>query len=151
MISKIKKYGFIILVLSISLLLSEFSIKNIFLASSPKLNPLFAHNTINKIKNVGSSVSGRLASIQINLSLFNSRETKIKNSEEIKTKIAEIITRPTNKLTKGVYADENNIVVVANEVDYMEYLFIIKGKEVKIKVPKGMTKPTQEDVEGYYE
>ena len=37
-----------------------------------------------------------------------------------------------------------------NEIEYLEYTFNVKGKEIKVKVPKNQSPPSQEVIEDIY-
>lgn len=61
---------------------------------------------------------------------------------------------PLEQLNKGVYArtekNYSQTVIKINEIEWIEYTFTIKGKEVKIQVPRGQQPPTQELLEKVY-
>lgn len=173
-----KKYLKIFLLLGVAYIISEFSINNVFLVNSPRLNPFFARNMVNKINNSWSKTGNFVASLNpfssLNFRLFNNQglsnrqnlqpssisgfQPSVQMIANVKNSPQEIINAlalPLTKVSSGVYAGENDGVKIyevrLNEVEYLEYTFTIKGKEIKIKVPKGQTPPSQEIVESFYE
>jgi hypothetical protein len=108
----------------------------VFVANSPQVRPHLGTYMANQVKSaIGDSKVG-LAS------LFNLLpEQKLKNL-------------PLDSIAKGVYAKSNQTnsytLIKDNEVEWREYTFIIKGKEVKIKVPQGQQPPPQELLEKIY-
>ena len=74
-----------------------------------------------------------------------------RNKLNIKDELKDV---PLNTLAKGVYAkDKKNIsyiLIKDNEVEWIEYKFQLKGKEMIIKVPKGDKPPSQELLEKLY-
>jgi hypothetical protein len=132
------KYFKLFLILLISLFLSNFFIKNFFLANSPNIKP-------NLSKYLAKKFFGQ----------FNKQnETK----QEIYSENSLIYNKIYNAfipLKKGVYAtdlDGGEYILINNdEVDWIEYTFYIKGKQIKIKVPNGEQRPPQEIIEKIYE
>lgn len=57
-------------------------------------------------------------------------------------------------ISKGIYAQDLNkgtyILIKENEVEWIEYTFNIKGKKIKIKVPKGEPPPEEKLLEQIY-
>lgn len=156
-----KKYFKIFLLLGAAFLVSDFGINNVFLAKSPKLNPFFAQNMIAKVNNSWSKTGNLIASLNpfSNLNFQPSSSTSdsqaIASVNNVPREIVDALTAPLTKVGQGVYAGERNNIHVyeirSDEIDYLEYTFIIKGKEIKIKVPKDQQPPTQEVVESFYE
>ena len=56
-----KKYLKIFLLLGAAYIISYFSIKNIFLAESPRINPFFAQNMMAKVNNFWSKTTNFIA------------------------------------------------------------------------------------------
>jgi len=58
---------------------------------------------------------------------------------------------PSIPVSKGVYAKQKGNVVYTeiklNEIEMIEYTFTVKGKEIKIRVPKGQSPPTKDFLE----
>lgn len=146
----------VFIVLLCSFLISDISIKNVFLAQSPKVNPMFVPNTIAKVKNSWSKTGNFIASInlfpKINKTDFNQTNYPQPNSFALtKSQFNEILKTPLKQVSQGVYAGESGETKVyevrVGEIDYLEYTFNINGKEVKVKVPKNQEAPSQQEVE----
>jgi hypothetical protein len=160
----------IVLVMVISYLISNFSIKNVFIAESPKLNPFFVTNTIARVNNFWSKTGNFIASINLfpKFNLFNKTNQTAYNSTNnnqnmnntayqpnsltlSKAQINSMIETPLKKISKGIYAGENDGYKVykinTDELGYITYTFTIEGKEVKFKVPSDQQAPSQEEVE----
>ena len=123
------KYLKIFFLLSVAYIISNFFIKNIFLANSPKLNPFFVQNMFAK-------------------------KTITPNNNTYSQNIEEALNVPLKKVSQGVYAGEKNNIKVfeirTGELEYLEYTFKVNGKEVKIKVPKGQEAPSPEVMDVLY-
>jgi hypothetical protein len=132
---KNKKFLFsTITALFISFLISDFSIKNLFLANSPKINPFF-------VRNINSKFEKNLAflnNFKKNISMNFDREKNI----------------TFKQISQGVKAAETSegtiVKIDSSKIDWLEYTFNINGKEIKIKVPKDQQPPSQEVVEALY-
>jgi len=137
-----KNYFKFFLAIFSGILFSNFLIKNVFIANSPKIRPnldkYFAKKFIPKD--------------------FNQKSEK-KDADIIKAKNNALIFTQINKnnfvpISKGVYANYlekgNYILIKENEVEWIMYTFNINGKEVKIKVPKGEPTPNQKVLEVLY-
>lgn len=184
------KYLKILFLLTIAYFISEFSIKNIFLANSPEFNPNAGEEMLAKANFYWSKSTSMLAFSNIfpastntsgnnnngssnnNLAKNNTSNSQINNwfqpknptiiptngptnnGGSISDDIKEALTASLSKVTQGVYAGEKNDVKVyevrTNEIEYLEYVFNINGKEIKIKVPKDQTKPTQAEMEALF-
>jgi len=91
-----------------------------------------------------------------------STELFVENTPEVRTDIAsraqgrvmaligsnvkeKLKDKPLVPLTKGIYAKENNEVryteMKLDEIEMVEYVFNVNGKEIKIHVPKGQNPP----------
>lgn len=146
--------------LGVAYLVTGFSIDNVFLAQTPKLNPFFVQKTLAQIQSAWSRTKSTIA--------FNNpfRQRSTTGGEEIPSmdgsqqtitiqqQVAEALTTPLTQLSQGVYAGEENDIKVfevrIGEMEYLEYTFNIKGKEVKIKVPKGQQPPPESVLETIY-
>ncbi len=169
----LKKYLKLLLILTISFIISDFSIKNLFLAQSPKFNPFFVSNTIAKVNNFWLKTKNFIASInffprinfqntsnitnnQITNNQLNNQQNNFQpnNFAFSESQINDILKAPLKKVSQGVYAGEKNgykiYEIRTGEIEYIEYTFNVNGKEVKIKVPKGEEPPSQEVVEALY-
>ncbi len=173
-----KKYLKIFLLLGAAYIISYFSIKNIFLAESPRINPFFAQNMMAKVNNFWSKTTNFIAfksarnnglNNQSNKpsTINNSNNFNFQNQAKTPTVIPVVVQRnnlpqdvldalqaPLTKVSQGVYAGEKNDIKVieirTDEIDYLEYTFTVNGKEIKIKVPKGIEPPSQGVVESLY-
>lgn len=58
------------------------------------------------------------------------------------------------KIYQGVYAITTNqysgIEVRENEVEWIPYTYVVNEKEIKLRVPKGMTPPSQKEMDLVY-
>lgn len=155
----------IFLILIASFIISSFSINNIFLAKSPKINPFFAQNLIAKVKSFQSTTANFFAFKNIfpknkNFSNNNSAQKSTSsqpvafNLNNAPEEVIKALDTPLKKVSQGVYAGEKNNIQVyevrMNEIDYLEYKFNVNGKEVKIKVPKDQQPPSQETIEAIF-
>lgn len=154
------RYLRIVVVLIIAYLISDTSVKNVFLGQSPKIDPLLVSKLAVKVNNFWSRSTNFIASIK----LFPGSTTpptksptagqQENNFAFTGNQIEEILQAPLKKVSSGVYAGEKNNVQVyevrSNEIDYLEYTFTVNGKEIKIKVPKDQQPPSQDVVEALY-
>jgi hypothetical protein len=151
------KYVKLVFVFGVAYLISNFSIKNVFLGNSPRINPYAGQNMIAKATNLWSKTTSLIA---FKNPFTNSSSTGFQNgglnqaSTSISSDVAEALNTPLSKVSQGVYAGEKNDVKVfevrIGEIEYLEYTFNIKGKEIKIKVPKGQDPPSQQVLEAVY-
>ncbi|MCS6956539.1 MAG: hypothetical protein NZM02_01680, partial [Patescibacteria group bacterium] len=136
----------------------------IFLANSPRINPFFTQNTIAKINNFFAKTKTFFV-----FDFFQRKDNqqKIKQQDnftrqqfsnqgfslnETPQEIKEVISKaPMKKIAPGVYAGEYKgyqvSTIKTNEMEFLEYIFNIRGKKIKIKVPKGQDPPNQKTVE----
>lgn len=169
-----KKYFKLIIVLGVAFILSNFLSKNLFLANSPKINPFAYSNMIVKAKNIWSKTNNFFASIKINnisfqsanknnfslnrqpnssgwgLSPVNEFNTeKIINS--LPNNVVNLLSLPLTKISQGIYAGEKDNVQITEfrtgEIEFIEYLFNVNGKVIKIKIPKDQQVPTQKEID----
>ncbi len=146
----------IITLIVIAYIVSVIAIKNIFLASSPKINPHFAQNLITNINFYWSKTSNFFAFKKqvIPTTQPVAQKSDIIKINSLSVEIKEALNTPLSKVSKGIYAGEKNDYKVfefkTGEIEYLEYIFNIKGKEIKIKVPKGLEPPSQQVVEELY-
>lgn len=149
------KYLKIVLLLGAAFIISDFSIKNVFLANSPSINPYAGQNMMAKVSSLWSNT--KLNLIALSGGLFNFSGTAGNSSGLIKDlpqKTLDAMNAPLKKVSQGVYAGERNNIQVyeirSNEINYLVYTFTINGKEVKIKVPKDQQPPSQAQMEALY-
>ncbi len=154
------KYLKLFLVLGVAFAISNFSIKNVFIAESPKLNPFFTQNMMAKVNSLRLKTTNFIASINFNQkksstdqvnNFNNSKPTSFTLTQQ---QITDALKAPLKKVSQGVYAGETDNIQVyeirSNEIDYLEYTFNVNGKEIKIKVPKDQQPPSQETVDALY-
>lgn len=150
----LNKYLKIGLILGTAFVLSNFSIKNVFLADSPKINPNVGKNMIAKIDNFWSKTSSLIAFNGGLFNFFGSTYNSTGLIKDLPAKTLDALNAPLHKVSQGVYAGEKNDIQVieirSNEIDYLEYTFNVNGKEIKIKVPKDQQPPSQEVMEGLF-
>jgi hypothetical protein len=139
----LKKYFLISTIFLISFLISNFLIKNLFLANSPRINPFFVNNMKVKIKNY----------LSINFNDFNNYKNNkiVDDKESFGLKIA---TTPLKKISRGTYAGEIDGIhvtkIVMDELEYNQYIFNVDGRQIKVKIPKGEPTPNQKVLEALY-
>jgi hypothetical protein len=140
------KYLKIVLLLGVAFVISDFSVKNVFLANSPKINPYAGQNMIAKINSTWSKATSLVA--------FKNPNKSSGLIEDLPKTTLDAMKAPLNKISQGVYAGERNNIQVyeikSNEIEYLVYTFTINGKETKIKVPKDQQPPSQEQMEALY-
>ncbi|HLL60887.1 MAG TPA: hypothetical protein VK338_04175 [Candidatus Nitrosocosmicus sp.] len=133
-----KTYIKILIALVFAYFIGSFVNNEIFIADSPTVRPNLRGHFIAKIDSFAEKRAPFLAKWIYN---FKTSEEKLANT-------------PFTVLTKGVYAKSaTNIAYIEykkDEIDWLEYTFIVKGKEVKINVPKGQNPPSQEIVENFH-
>jgi hypothetical protein len=160
------KYLKIFLLLGVAYIISYFSIKNIFLAESPRVNPFFVQNLIADASNFWNKSTSFFAfknTVPANNNFSNNYPTQAwaasspiiaTNLNNAPKDVISALSAPLNKISQGVYAGEKNdykvFEVKTGELEYLEYTFNVNGKEVKIKVPKGQDPPSQNVVNEIY-
>jgi hypothetical protein len=131
------------LAIFLSIIFSNFLIKNVFIANSPKIRPNLDYYLAQKFfpKDLFNKISKR----------NNVNNAQFQNKGLIFSQINKNNFIPINK---GVYATDlkkgNYILIKENEVEWVIYTFSINGKEIKIKVPKGEPTPNQKVLEALY-
>lgn len=157
--NSMKKYLKLFLILGTAFIISDYSIKNVFLAQSPKFNPYFAQNTLARASSFWSKSTNLVASINLfpknDPSNINNQNNNQPSSFSLtKQQVAESLQTPLSKVSQGVYAGERDnkqvVQIKMNEIDYLEYTFNVDGKQIKIKVPKDQQPPSQEQMEALY-
>lgn len=132
----------VILSLGLAFFASGFFARELFLGYSPHINPKFLSGIKNKVEN--------------GLAMFKKQDnapedTQIEQPVALQPSSAPIF----HEILRGVEAAETPEGTIVNinpeEIEWIEYVFIVNGEEVKIKVPKGETPPNQEEVESIYQ
>ncbi len=103
-----------------------------FIVSSIISNELFIAQTPHLRSNLGKYFAGKIIGFTDNLISLIPFHSQVRTASGIYTK-----------------SDSNQdfTIVREKEVEWQEYTFVIKGKTVKVKVPKGEPPPTKEMVE----
>lgn len=138
-----KLYLKIIGVIVISFIVVKLGSNEIFIANTPKIRPdIFARVNVLISNNIGFIAQ-----------LFNKNN---KNLAEVEKRRVEEYLKdiPLKIAAKGIYAKSRGnmsyTLIKENEVEWIVYTFNIKGKEIKIKVPKGQSPPSQDLLEKIY-
>lgn len=133
------KYLKIILVLGAAFIVCDFSVKNLFLANSPKFNPYAVQNMTAKANSLWSKTA--------NLIAFKSNNSSTGLIKVLPKATLNALSAPLFQVSQGVYAGERNGIKVyeirSNEITYVVYTFTVNRKPVTIKVPKGQNPPSQ--------
>lgn len=132
---KNKFYLKIFFVFFLTYLITNFLIKEVFLANGLKVRPNLLSYLSTRVSDLIRIESNRF------ISLF-------KKSPDIKEELKDV---PFHMVTKGIYGKSRGnysyTEVRLNETEWIEYTFNIKGIEIKIKVPKGQNPPNQKMLE----
>lgn len=160
------KYLKIVLLLGAAFMVSDFSIKNVFLANSPRINPNAGQNMMTKINSTWSKATSLVAFKNVNIFKFgnnsdnfsqpinNQASVTFQKTNSLPQDIKDALSAPLQRVSQGVYAGERNNIQVyeikSNEIEYLVYTFTINGKETKIKVPKDQEPPSQKQMETLY-
>lgn len=131
----------IILVLILSFFLSSLLIENVYIGYTPVIRKNLSNELIAKINAIfknKNKIQNIIPEKNLNLSFYE--------------KINKNLFTP---ISKGVYAQPlekggEYILIKNEEIDWVEYTIVIKGKELKIKVPKGEKPPDQKMLERIY-
>lgn len=144
-----KKYLKIVIVLILAFVIADLSSKNVFIAGTPRINP-FLIARINNLFSPGSTATP--SNIASNQPVGS--QTGVIKQTDLPQQVVQALNTPLKPVSKGVYAGEKNNIKVyefrQDEIDWVEYTFMVNGKEIKIKAPKGQKSPTQEDIELIY-
>jgi len=140
----------------IAYFLSSFSIKNIFLANSPKVRPNLGSYFLAKIENTKDRF---LALFNFNI-IPKSNYQNYDNNTQLqlppqlastnnKEKINEFLKANLKPITKGVKAASvpgySYTEFKLNEIEWARITYTLKnGKKITIKYPKGQTPPPKE-------
>ncbi|MCS7093492.1 MAG: hypothetical protein NZL96_03690 [Patescibacteria group bacterium] len=127
--SKIK----IFFVLGISLFLSFFLKKELFIQNTPYLKmPLDQY--------LSSKINSVLFSLRYGDSYRNLIENPVEISERTKKNIEEVVNLPLQKISQGVYAQQKEnvvkITIKEEEIEWIDQEVTIDGKKIKIRVPR---------------
>lgn len=138
------KLGAIMLV---SFFLASFLNEEVFVNNSPKVR----NNLPEHLAGRGQEFIASLPFIGTGGSKTSSQIAK-QAEETVNGSLKDI---PFSQVAKGVSAKENDelkyTIIKDNEVEWIEYTFMVKGKEVKIKVRAGAEPPPKERIEQLYE
>ncbi|MFA5136995.1 MAG: hypothetical protein WC489_06440 [Patescibacteria group bacterium] len=88
------------------------------------------------------------------IDMKDKKETPLVYGQETIENIKNAALQPLKQIAPGTYAQTSgNVTQITyreNEVEWVEYTYQLGGKEIKIRVPKGQEKPTQDEVEEMY-
>lgn len=132
-----KLYIKILIALVLSFATATLLKREVFIADTPKVKPDLQERLVARIKDA------RKGNLEFIGQIFDPRtlEQKLQNV-------------PLQQLTKGVYAKSKGNIsyteIKQGQVEWREYSFVVDGKTVKIRVPKGESPPPQESVENIY-
>jgi hypothetical protein len=135
---KVMYLKIILVLLVIGFVVPRFS-SYLFLADSPQIRPevitLFQDTTY-RLAHAGAEKPKQ--------PYYNAQDALAKLNNEVKDKSLKVIS-------KGVYAKTGNNGTVyeinLNEKEYYEHVYIVNGKEIKIRIPKGEEAPTQQQID----
>lgn len=123
----------ILISMTLSLFLSSFLNRTVFIANTPRINP--------KLK-------------QYLAQAFLKKETKTLSysaKEQVGQLYQQTENTPFNNVAKGVYLKSDQAVVITlyktGEVDWAEYTYIINNKTYRFRVPRGITPPAKKAFE----
>ncbi|MCX7956158.1 MAG: hypothetical protein N2593_03610 [Patescibacteria group bacterium] len=144
----------IILILSITLIISQIVGNTIFLAGTPLIRKNLNIYIVKHINSIFSKINTNFFSFN----LFNkTNKNQLSNQQSVtKNIIIQEQNIPFKELSKGIYAVEDkksNIKKIEyrlDEIDWVEYTFNINGKEVKLKIPKNQPTPPIKILEQVY-
>ncbi len=127
------EYMKIILAIVASFFIAQYSSHEIFLPNTARIRP-----------NLGRYLAQKLVNLSRDGSLAFNRITDFFNPNSPEAKLR---TLPLQAFSKGVYAKANDSVsytlIKVNEVEWVVYSLKVKGKTVKIKVPKNQELPSK--------
>ena len=174
-LSNYKNWGKIFLILVLAFLVSSFSIKNIFLAESPKIRPNLSGYFLAKINNTKDNI---LAKLNFNVN-FSSPSNNVNDNEQqsdngvqfdnnnTSNSVAqrpnqnsnatiEFLKQSLKPITKGVSAASqdgyNYTEIKLNEIEWVQITYTLSnGEAVTIEYPKGTEPPPKEVYEGVKE
>lgn len=116
-------YSKILGALILTYFFSQFLSKEVFLGYSPRIRPFLGRYLIARAKEIYFTKFSFFANL-----FYQKPADKLEHI-------------PFKEVAKGIYAkSEGNVthtLIKENEVEWVEYNYIIKGKKIKIKVPKG--------------
>ncbi|NTU74303.1 hypothetical protein HGB07_09285 [Candidatus Roizmanbacteria bacterium] len=117
----------------LSFAITKFGVSDLFVNNTPVIRPNLDKYIVYRIKSLPQTVKTYVALL---------------TQPKIKDKLKDI---PFSKLAVGVYAKEDGkasfVEYRAQEMDWIVISYLINGKTIKIKVPKGQKPPPLEIVE----
>jgi len=146
-----KRYFLFFIALGVAYLLSNFSIKNLFLANSPKMRSNLDQYFLAKIINTKENI---LAKLRFNISLpkFNLASNNNIVSEPVRQQKMDLLKMALSPVTKGIRAASKDgysyTEIKLNEIEWVKITYTLKnGKTINVQYPKGTNPPPQ----GIYE
>ena len=175
-LNKYKNWGKVFLIIGLAFLISSFSIKNIFLANSPKIRPNLGGYFLAKINNTKNNILAKLNFGLINFSSppnnasdngqpsdnslqFDNNNTDgsiAQNPNQDSNATIEFLKQSLKPITKGVSAATQDgysyTEIKLNEIEWVRITYTLSnGETVTIEYPKGTTPPPKEIYEGVKE
>lgn len=142
-----KNLGKIFLVLILAYFVSSFSIKNVFLADSPKIRPNLGSYLLARINNVKENMLARLNFSSL-LPQFNQEPSNNLVANQNREEAINFLKNSLKPVTKGVSAAEKNgysyTEFKLDEIEWAKITYTLKnGQTVTIQYPKGTEPPPQ--------
>lgn len=149
--SKYKKYFTIFLVFVVSYYIANFSIRNLFLANSPRIRPNMGSYLIAKLNSRFESIR-TLALSKLNFNLSPPHDTQTSDSDKkniTRDIVFEQLGKNLKPITKGVNAASQNgynyYEFKVNEIEWVMIEYTLKnGETIKVRYPKGTNPPPRE-------
>jgi len=143
-----KNFFLVLLALGTAYLLSSFSIKNVFLADSPRIRPDLDKYLLAKISLTKNNV---LAKLNFNFLFpkFNQGSNNNFVANQNREETINFLKNNLKPITKGVSAAEkdgyNYTEFKLNEIEWAQITYILNnGKQIMIQYPKGTEPPPKE-------
>lgn len=144
MIKTIKKYISLLMIMGVSLFISNVFVKSVFVGESPRMLPHPEQRLMQGLQNNAAYIAR----------IFNpslKQKSNSASSESLTALIKKMENVPVQQIAKGTYAKTSEGVTIQiiklDEITYKEYTYQVNGKEIKIRVPEGQEVPTQDMVE----
>jgi hypothetical protein len=126
-----------------------------FLVTNTLSGSIFEDNTFQINKNFITQISSNIENSKENVSIFFAKvfkkQSKIPVSDE---RLQKLYALTATKLAPGVYARKDSTYEVVDFVDseirWIQYTFVVNGKDIVINIPEGQSPPPQEVIDRMY-
>jgi uncharacterized membrane-anchored protein YhcB (DUF1043 family) len=126
-----------------------------FLVMSTLTGSVFVNNTFQVNQNFITQIKNKLENGKEKVSVFFAKvfnkQSNIPVSDE---RLQKLYALTATKLVPGVYARKDSsyevIDLVDSEVNWIQYTFVVNGKEIVINIPEGQSPPPQEVIDRMY-